>query len=52
MTDTDREEAKGKKKKREETGELKGARNPGESWRGREGEGGDQNHHQTGIIAN
>ena len=41
-----------KKKKREETGELQGARNPGESWMGGEGEEGDQNHHRTVIIAN
>ena len=32
LTDTDGEETKGKN--REETGELQGARNPGESWRG------------------
>ena len=52
LTDTDREEAKVKKKKREETGEMKGASNPGESWREGKGEGGDQNHHWMGIIAN
>ena len=34
------------------TGKLQGGRNPGESWRGGEGEGGDQNHHRTGKIAN
>ena len=46
MNDTDGEEAKGKE--REETGELQGTGNPGESGRGGEGERGDQNHHRTG----
>ena len=32
----------------EETGELQGTRNPGESGRGEEGERGDQNHYWTG----
>ena len=45
MNDTDGEEAKGKE--REETGELQGTRNPGESGRGGEGERGDQNHYRT-----
>ena len=46
LNDTDGEEAKGKE--REETGELQGTGNPGESGRGGEGERGDQNHHRTG----
>ena len=46
LNDTDGEEAKGKE--REETGELQGTRNPGESGRGGEGEREDQNHHRTG----
>ena len=42
----DGEEAK--VKEREETDELQGTGNPGESGRGVEGERGDQNHHRTG----